>query len=143
MEYGHVPTGLIRKRAEIAGELEALQARVADTFASLEGLDTAIRLFAPDAELDGIAPRRPLVRLAALPGQTSRVIADALREAPEPLTTQALTVLVMASRGLDAEDRALFLTMQKRVLASLRNLRMRGAVQSDKRGGSNMSWKLA
>lgn len=134
--------GLIRKRAEIAGELEALQARVAAMFASLDGLDSTIRLFAPDAELDGIAPRRPPARLAALPGQTSRVVVDALREAAEPLTTHALTSLVMASRGLDAEDRALFLLMQKRVLSSLRNLRMRGQVRSDKRSGSNLRWEI-
>ena len=77
MENEHLLAGLARKRAEIAGELEALQDRVADLFATLEGLDTAIRLFAPDAELDGIAPRRPPTRLAALPGQTSRVVVDA------------------------------------------------------------------
>ena len=50
MENEHVLAGLIRKRAEIAGELEALQSCVADMFASLEGLDNTIRLFAPDAE---------------------------------------------------------------------------------------------
>ena len=37
MENEHVLVGLIRKRAEIAGELEALEARVADMFASLKG----------------------------------------------------------------------------------------------------------
>ena len=58
MENEHVLAGLTCKQAEIAGELEALQARVTAMFASLEGLDTAIGLFAPDAELDGIAPRR-------------------------------------------------------------------------------------
>ena len=142
MENEHVLAGLIRKWAEIAGELEALQARVADTFASLEGLDTTIRLFAPDADLDGIAPRRPPAMLAALPGQTSRVVVDVLREAAEPLTTHALTLPVMASRGLDAEERALFLTMQKRVLSSLRNLRMRGQVRPDKWAGSNLRWSL-
>jgi hypothetical protein len=142
MANENVLSGLIRKRAELAGELEALQARVQELFAGLDSLDTTIRLFSPDAEPDAIQPKRPATRYAALPGQTSRAVVDTLREAARPLTTRDLTLHVMAARGLDGEDHNLFLTMQKRVLASLRNLRMREAVRSDRRSGSNLRWVL-
>jgi hypothetical protein len=142
VENEHVLSGLIRKRAEIAGELEALQGRATALCAALDGLDTAIRLFAPDAELDAIGPKRPAFPYTVMPGQTSRVVLDALREASQPLTTRELTLHVIAGRNLDAEDQALFLAIQKRVLASLRNLRMRGMAQSDKPSGGNLRWAL-
>ena len=142
MEHEHVLSGLIRKRAELAGELEALQGRAQELFAALDSLDATIRLFSPGAALDEIRPKRPARRHAAFPGQTSRAILDALRQAAAPLTTHDVTSRVMATRGLDAEDRNLFLTMQKRVLASLRNLRMRETVRSDRRSGDNLRWSL-
>ncbi|MBV9814027.1 MAG: hypothetical protein JO326_14860 [Acetobacteraceae bacterium] len=143
MEHEHVVSGLLRKRAELAGELEALQARAGELIASLDGLDTAIRLFAPDAELDAVGPKRPAVLHAAMPGQTSRAVLEALRDAAQPFTTRELTLHAMAGRGLDADDHALFLTVQKRALASLRNLRMRGLVCSDRQAGHNLRWALA
>ena len=135
--------GLLRKRQEIAGEIETLQANAATLFAALDNLDATIRLFAPDQVPDEISPKRFAARHAALPGQTSRVILDALRDAAESLTTYELAHRVMTSRGLDADNRNLFLTMQKRVLASLRNLRIREVVRADKRSGSAMRWRLA
>ena len=41
---------LIRKRAELAGEVEALDARLAQLRADLVHLDAAIRIMCPDAE---------------------------------------------------------------------------------------------
>ncbi len=59
MKYEHVLSGLARKRAELAGEAEALRARLAQIAASLEHLDAAIRLFDPDYDLAAIRPKRP------------------------------------------------------------------------------------
>ena len=76
-----VLSGLIRKRAELAGELEALHARIPALVAALNSVDTIIRLFSPDLPLEEIAPKRTRPRHAARPGQISRVITSALREA--------------------------------------------------------------
>ena len=137
-----VLSGLIRKRAELAGELEAVHARIPVLVAALNSVDATIRLFSPDLPLDETAPKRPRPRHAARPGQISRVITSALREARQPLTTHDLTLRVMEARQLNAADRNLFLTMQKRVLASLRNLQMGETVRSDREAGSNLRWQL-
>ncbi len=137
-----VLSGLIRKRAELAGELEAMHARIPALVAVLNSVDATIRLFSPDLPLEEIAPKRARPRHAARPGQISRIITSALREAGQPLTTHDLTLRVMEARQLNATDRNLFLTMQKRVLASLRNLRMGETVRSDREVGSNLRWRL-
>ena len=111
-----------------------MHARIPALVAALNSVDAAIRLFSPDLPLEEITPRRARPRHAARPGQISRVITSALREAGQPLTTHDLTLRVMEARQLNAADRNLFLTMQKRVLASLRNLRMGETVRSRPQG---------
>jgi hypothetical protein len=143
MANENVLSGLMGKRGEITGELEALQARANDLLTALAGLDATIRLFAPDVDLETVGFKRATTYLAATPGHTSRIVLDTLRAAPEPLTSRDLTLLVMKERGLSASDHNLLLTMQRRVLSALRNLQIRGRVQSDKRSGSNLRWRLA
>ena len=50
---------LIRKRAVIAGEIEALDAKLGQLRADLVHLDAAIRIMCPDAEPELIRPRKP------------------------------------------------------------------------------------
>ena len=80
-------------------------------------------------------------------------VARGIAKANEPRSVDALrgnsaahdARLDFARHGgarLDAEDHNLFLTVQKRVLASLRNLRMRETVRSDWRSGSDLHWRL-
>ena len=52
-------SALIRKRAELAGEVEALDARAAQLRADLVHLDAAIRIMCPDADPELIRPRKP------------------------------------------------------------------------------------
>lgn len=141
MEHEHVLAGLVRKRQEVAGELEAVYGRIAALTESLRSLDGAIRLFAPETALEEIAPRVP--RYTAQPGEVSRPIREALREAAKPLTAHELTLKVMEARCMDTQDRAAVTLMQKRVVASLRNLQIGGAVQSHKEPGSHLKWELA
>jgi hypothetical protein len=61
----------------------------------------------------------------------SRIVIEALRDAPGPLTTTELTRRVMTARGLDMNDVALTRTMSQRVGACLNHWRRkRGAVRS-------------
>ena len=59
--------GLIRKRQEIAGELETAYGRVAALTDSLRSLDDTIRLFGPETQLEEIAPKQR--RYVAQPGE--------------------------------------------------------------------------
>src|SRR3954471_20917141 len=121
-----VLSGLIRKRQEIAGELETAYGRIAALTESLRSLDGAIRLFGPETHLDEIAPKQR--RYVAQPGEISRAIRETLRDAGKPLTARDIALGVMAARGMDPSDAAMLGTMQKRVMASLRNLQLGGSV---------------
>ena len=143
MENEHVLSGLIRKRAEVAGELEIAQTRVRQLIIDIDNVDATIRLFAPDIDLEEIRPKPVPPRHTAFHGEISRVILNTLRETGLALTTKDIALRVMTERNLNAADPRLTRTVQKRVGASLRNLRARRLVVSVTGAGSNLRWKLA
>ncbi len=139
----HTLSGLIRKRQEIAAELDAAQSRVRQLVLDIDAVDATIRLFQPDIDLDVVKVRPTPRRHEAHRGDTSRLILSLLREAGEPLSHREITQRVMTARGLNLADRALCQTMRDRVGASLRGMRERGALASNEGNGSGMRWHLA
>lgn len=73
VENEHVLSGLIRKRAELAGEIDHL--------------DASIRIFKPDIDLEAIKAKTVPPRHQALPGEMIRGVLTVLRESKEPLTS--------------------------------------------------------
>ena len=124
MEHEHVLSGLIRKRAEMAGELDALQARTRGLIAAIDHvnatINATIRLFAPDMDLEAIPVRSVPLRHAATPGQVTRPVLDALRNTTQAMTTRDLALHAMRGRGLNVEDVQLVRLMVRRVGSTLR-----------------------
>ena len=116
-----VLSGLIRKRAETA---DALRARLAAIAANMGHVDAVIGLFDPAFDLATIRPKRPRASDATKPGEMSRFVLDALREAGEPVPTAVIAARLMADRGMDEQDRTLW-----RVLLQTLDRGKRGAVE--------------
>ena len=131
MENEHVLSGVIRKRAEIARQLEAAQMTVRQLIIDVDNVDATIRLFDPDMDFEVIRPKPVPPRHTAFRGEVSRFVLTELRGTGEALSTKDITRRVMEARGLNVADPRLTLTVGKRVGASLRNLRARGPVRSD------------
>ena len=127
MKNEHVLSGLIAKRAELAGRVETLQRDMREAVLAIDHIDAAIRMFDPEAELDDIKPRLP-PRHQAFKGEVSRLVLNALRKAGKPLPVAELTLHVLAGRGLTAEDKPFMRVLGRRVGACLRNLRKKGLV---------------
>jgi hypothetical protein len=142
MENEHVVSGLIRKRAEMAGQIEHAQTVLRQLIIDLDNLDATLRLFVPDIDLEDIKPKPLPPRNAAFKGEVSRIVFAVLRE-KGPMTGQQLAQFVMADRGLNAADVRLVKTISKRVQSCLRHYRTMGLVRSLKREGLHQLWELA
>lgn len=140
-ENEHVLSGLLRKRAEIAGELQAAQAAVRQHIIDLDAVDATIRLFSPNIELEDIRPKPLPARHAAYKGEVSRIIFDTLRERQRPMTSEELAQHVMATRDLNSADKGLLRMVTKRVASCLRHYRNRGVLQSAMGPGNRVLWK--
>ncbi len=143
MAESHVVTALIRKRAEIAGQIEHTQTQLRQLVIDLDNLDATLRLFKPDIDLDEIRPKPLPPRHHAFKGEVSRIVLSALRQSDRPLTTHDLAQHVMAGRGLNTADKRLVKVVGKRVGACLRHHRNKGLLRSSDRLGQHIVWEIA
>jgi len=136
-------TGLVKRRAEIAGELRDAHDRVAKLAQDLAALDAALAVVAPDMEVEAIRPRmfRPPADWANR-GQMSRLVLVILRQARDPLTTSEIAAQMILERGLDAGDRKLLPLMVRRVGSALRHQRDKGRVVSSEGPGNYQLWTV-
>ena len=139
----HVLSGLVKRRAELAGEAEALRARLAQIATDLGHLDAVIRQFDSEYDLSAIRPKRPRGPDVAKRGERSRFILKVLREAPEPVTTQEVARRLMAEHGQDGEDRRLVAQAMKRAGMALSRQKAVGTVRATQGAGPVTLWEVA
>lgn len=142
-EAPNTVSALIRKRAEIAGQIEHAQTTLRQLIIDLDNLDHTIRLFRPDIDLEEIRPKPLPPRNQAFRGEVTRLILGALRTSQGPMDTQELARHVMAQRGLNTADKRLVRTIGKRVGSAMRHLRSRGLVKSEKGPAQCLVWEIA
>ncbi len=140
----YVVTGLVKRRAELAGQIEATHDTLRKLVADLESLDATIRQFVPDYQVEAIRPKafRPPKDWGNR-GQMSRIVLSILRQASEPLTSRDVAVELLITRAMDRSDMKLLRLMTKRVGVALRTQRDNGAVRSDQGPGQFVLWEVA
>lgn len=140
----YMVTGLIRRRAELAGKVEALHSELSQTLRDLDAIDRAIMVIDPNVQIEAIRPKafRPPADWSKK-GQMARMVLNILRQAVEPLTTREIALQMLVERAMDAEDRKLLNLMTKRVATSLRYQRDQGRALSQDGPGPYALWELA
>ena len=131
MMTDYVLTGLVKRRAELTGDIERIHLQLRNAVDDLENLDKTIRQFSPDFQVETIRPKafRPPADWANR-GQMSRVILSILRQASEPMTTRDIALELLITRALDQSDIRLLKLMTKRVGVALRGQRDSGVVRA-------------
>ncbi len=137
----YVVSGLVKRRAELVGEADALRTRLAQIATDVGHLDATIRLFDPDFDLGAIRPKRRRAAGTAGRGEMSRAVLGVLRKAAEPMTTAAVVEAVMAGRGMDGQDRKAADLMMGRVGMALRRQERNGVVRGERRTGQAVAWE--
>jgi hypothetical protein len=73
MPNEHALSGLIAKRAELAGKIETMQREMRELLATIGHIDATIRAFDPNADIEDIKPKLS-PRLQAFKGEVSRLV---------------------------------------------------------------------
>ena len=134
----YMVTGLVKRRAEIAGEIGKLQTRMAECSRDLETLDATLKIVAPELDIPAIAPKmfKPPEHWSKR-GEMSRVVLDILRVARGSMTSRDIAAQMIVQRGMAATPKLANL-MSKRVATALRTMRDKGMVRNA--GSPNAFW---
>ena len=130
----HVMDALRGKRSELSGIVSNLEQQIVQHRASL------VHLLDPDLVPEEAGPRqqRPC-SVWFHPGECLRLIHDVLREAPQPMTTRALTEQVMGMKAIAATDERSCALVQKTVLGSFS--RVKATIERVEVAGL-VSWRI-
>lgn len=118
MSESHVVSGLVSKRAEVAGQIVSFKAEIVRLQAALSHLDGAIKLFAPQFNLRDVKARRTNKRSRYFAnGEAQRLALEVMRDAGAPLTSREISDRMLLTKGI--EDVAASACVQKNVLLIL------------------------
>ena len=135
--------GLVRKRSELAGELELTQARVRELVKQIDHVDSTIRIFEPRIDVDSISPKPVPPPYGAFRGEVMRIILDTMYSDPDRVfTTEDFTDALLDDRGLKDANAEIRRVMVKRTGACLRKMKDRGQVETVPAEGRYTGWKL-
>lgn len=139
-----VIAGLVKRRAQLAGDIEKAHESLRLMICDLEHLDATIQQFDPSFQVEAIKPKafRPPKDWSNR-GEMTRICLSILRQAAEPLTTRDIALQLLTERALNREDQKLLRLMTKRVGVALRLQREKGVVRSDQGPGQYMLWGVA
>jgi hypothetical protein len=139
-----VLSGLVKRRAELAGDIERTHNQLRKMVLDLENLDATIIQFDPDFQVETIKPKafRPPADWANR-GEMTRIVLSILRQAAEPLTSRDIALELLIERALDKSDQRLLRLMTKRVGVALRGQRDKHMVRSEQGPGQYMVWEIA
>src|ERR1700733_10904761 len=134
MAEPHVISALRKKRAELAGEVVTAQLRLGKLRDDLDAVDRTLRVFDPRQHPEKIRPivKRKGDRMFGY-GECTKAILNALRDAPEPMTTAELVERVALDCRIATEAPGIAATLRWRVRAALTKLSKRGIVSGEGR----------
>jgi hypothetical protein len=142
MGHTYAISGLVSKRAEIAGLIEYHQKEIERLRQSIYQIDAAIRIFDPGYRIRSIKPReyRRYSRIFKK-GECYRLCLDTLRRGGgKTMSTTLITEMIMHRKAVDREQQA---TVTDSVNNSLRFAERRGIVRRVGMDGIAILWVLA
>jgi hypothetical protein len=114
-----VVSGLVSKRAEVAGQIAAYKTEITKLQSALLHLDGSIKLFAPEYDLRTVKAKRTNTRNQYFKqGEAQRMTLDVMREEAAPLNSREITDRLLKRKGIES-DATLVARIQKNVLAVL------------------------
>lgn len=144
MSESHVVTGLIAKRAEMAGLMAHHQQEIDKLASSLSHLDATLKLFAPEMDMRSLRPKKRRERSVIFrSGEAPRCILDILRKAQGPLTSREIVERVLVTRQLEATPERIA-AVQKSILTVIKGLEGKKLAQVSAAVGKGgvRSWEI-
>jgi hypothetical protein len=143
MAESHVVTGLVAKRAELAGRIEAARRELEQLEADVGHLDGSIKLFAPDYKLEGIRAKPPRRRNRFFTqGECQRLILEIFRDAAQPLSVVRLAEALAQRKGLEPSPGVLE-AVRKSALGAVKGLVGKGVIVPAGNDDTGRLWRLA
>lgn len=140
MEYDHTISGLLRKRDEMMGEMQAHREAMGALHNDIEAIDRVLGAMGYVGDLEA-RTGRPNRLVIFYRNELRQWLLRELRGG-EALSSRDLAERICSAEGKDIHDKRMICDVTRRVSKALRLLRDRGVVVGEKDKGRRFVWRM-
>ena len=142
MAETHVISALVKKRAELRGDIIHYKQLIATLDKDLQTIDATIKIFDVDYDISSIKPVIKGRNRFFNNGEAKVLVLEVLKNSSLPISTDKISDIIATNRNLTFENKTDKSNFQKSILLALNTCLSNGIVEKVSKDGLSFVWKI-
>ena len=138
----HVISALVKKRAELRGDIIHYKQLIATLDKDLQTIDATIKIFDVDYDISSIKPVIKSRNRFFNNGEAKVLVLEVLRNSEVPISTDKIADIIAIKRNLTFENKTDKSNFQKSILLALNTCLLNNLVEKVSKDGLTIIWKI-
>lgn len=138
----HVISALVKKRAELRGDIIHYKQLIATLDKDLQTIDATIKIFDVDYDISSIKPVIKSRNRFFNNGEAKVLVLEVLRNSEVPISTDKIADIIAIKRNLTFENKTDKSNFQKSILLALNTCLLNNLVEKVSKDGLSIIWKI-
>ena len=138
----HVISALVKKRAELRGDIIHYKQLIATLDKDLQTIDATIKIFDVDYDISSVKPIRKKKNLFFNNGEAKVLVLEVLKNSILPISTDKISDIIAVNRNLAFENKTDKSNFQKSILLALNTCLSNDIVEKISKDGLSIVWKI-
>lgn len=138
----HVISALVKKRAELRGDIIHYKQLIATLDKDLQTIDATIKIFDVDYDISSIKPVIKSRNRFFNNGEAKVLVLEVLRNSEVPISTDKIADIIAIKRNLTFENKTDKSNFQKSILLALNTCLLNNLVEKVSKDGLSIVWKI-
>ena len=138
----HVISALVKKRAELRGDIIHYKQLIATLDKDLQTIDATIKIFDVDYDISSIKPVIKSRNRFFNNGEAKVLVLEVLKNSSLPISTDKISDIIAVNRNLAFENKTDKSNFQKSILLALNTCLSNNLVEKVSKDGLSIIWKI-
>ncbi len=138
----HVISALVKKRAELRGDIIHYKQLIATLDKDLQTIDATIKIFDVDYDISSIKPVIKSRNRFFNNGEAKVLVLEVLKNSSLPISTDKISEIISVNRNLTFENKTDKPNFQKSILLALNTCLSNNLVEKVSKDGLSIVWKI-
>ncbi|PUE65486.1 hypothetical protein [Arcobacter caeni] len=138
----HVISALVKKRAELRGDIIHYKQLIATLDKDLQTIDATIKIFDVDYDISSIKPVIKSRNRFFNNGEAKVLVLEVLKNSSLPISTDKISDIIAVNRNLAFENKTDKSNFQKSILLALNTCLSNNLVEKVSKDGLSIVWKI-
>lgn len=142
MADSHVISALVKKRAELRGDIIHYKQLIATLDKDLQNIDATIKIFDVDYDISSIKPVIKSRNRFFNNGEAKVLVLEVLKNSEVPISTDKISEIIATNKNLSFENKTDKSNFQKSILLALNTCLSNNLVEKVSKDGLSIIWKI-